>query len=58
MLLKETSDEKTTNPARTARGKQQDTGGAVWDNTGLETFQKCPILFKVKKGKDFNRRNT
>ena len=23
-----------------------------------ETFEKCSILFKVKEGEDFNRRNT
>jgi hypothetical protein len=25
---------------------------------GKETFEKCSILFKVKEGEDFNRRNT
>jgi len=24
----------------------------------LETFEKCPILFKAKKGENFNHRNT
>jgi hypothetical protein len=23
-----------------------------------ETFEKCPILFKAKKGDNFNQRNT
>jgi hypothetical protein len=28
------------------------------DSTELETFEKHSILFKVKEGEDFNRRNT
>jgi hypothetical protein len=24
----------------------------------IETFEKCSILFKVKEGENFNRRNT
>jgi hypothetical protein len=24
----------------------------------LETFEKCPILFKAKEGENFNHRNT
>jgi hypothetical protein len=25
---------------------------------GLETFEKCTILFKIKEGENFNHRNT
>jgi hypothetical protein len=27
-------------------------------SAGNETFEKCSILFKVKEGENFNRRNT
>jgi len=28
------------------------------DISGLETFEKCSILFKFKEGENFNHRNT
>jgi len=30
----------------------------VYPRPGIETFAKCSILFKYKKGENFNHRNT